>query len=85
MQQPVVEDYWNPSEESLNGYLVKLEYWREWYQDLTVAKQIVESMRNVPKEFLTRKNINVAHLISLVGEDEAFSMLGLKVMQPELC
>ena len=49
-----------------------------------MAKQIVESMQDVPKEFLTRKNINVAHLISLVGEDEAFSMLGLKVMQAEL-
>ena len=76
-QEPKTSDYWQPSQESLRKYMVKMEGWRQWDAGLSTAKQIIRDLRTLPPENIKDNNINWQHLVRLVGEEQARQELGM--------
>ena len=69
--QPENSDYWVPTQESLKSYMVKMEGWRQWDAGLSTAEQIIRDLKALPVENITDNNINLQHLIRLIGGEKA--------------
>ena len=69
--EPETSDYWDPNQESLKSYMVKMEGWRQWDASLSTAEQIIRDLKALPVESITDNNINLQHLIRLIGEEKA--------------
>jgi len=74
--EPEISVYWDPNQETLRKYMVKMEGWRQWDASLSTAEQIIRDLKTLPVENITDNNINLQHLIRLIGTKEAYRQLG---------